>query len=187
VALRTLIDAEYRQGGWRIAGELQDSRVYGFGSPHLRTANDVNTLELVQAYVARRFDTPFGPGSRIEATVGRMTINLGSRRLVAADEYRNTTHGSTGLRIDMALPGRVDGTAIYVLPQRRLPDDADGVRNNRVVVDREGFATQFFGGIVAKRDAIGRVMAKRAASPCWSGTRLRAPRATAGCAPSACG
>jgi hypothetical protein len=35
----------------------------------------------------------FGPGSKLGFQAGRFTLNLGSRRLVAADDYRNTTSG----------------------------------------------------------------------------------------------
>ncbi len=157
VALRTLILAQYRTGDWDFAAELQDSRVYGAEERTSVTANDVNAFELVQARVRRRFGPVLGPGSALSVTTGRMTIALGSRRLIAADEYRNTTQGSTGVRIEATLPGKVDATAIYVLPQRRLPDAIDGVLDNRVALDREGFDLQLFGAIVAKRGAIGRV------------------------------
>ena len=35
---------------------------------------------------------------RSEHQAGRFTLNLGSRRLVAADDYRNATNGYTGLK-----------------------------------------------------------------------------------------
>src|SRR3546814_6805119 len=91
---------------------------------------------------------------------GRFTLNLGSRRLVAADDYRNTTNGYTGLRADLAAPGGVKAVFIYTLPQQRRPDDADGVRNKRVRFDHEGFDLVLWGGIVGKADAIGPAMAE---------------------------
>jgi hypothetical protein len=46
----------------------------------------------------------FGTGTKLGLQAGRFTLNLGSRRLVAADDYRNTTNGYTGIRADLGLP-----------------------------------------------------------------------------------
>lgn len=93
VSQRALIAIEYRSGAWRIGGELQDARVHGADAGSAITANDVNTLEPVQAYVGWTGRDLFGSGTRVEVLAGRQTLNIGSRRLVAADEYRNTTNG----------------------------------------------------------------------------------------------
>ena len=69
-----------------------------------------------------------------------LSLNLGSRRLVAADDYRNTTNGYTGLRADLKTRGGLTATAIYVLPQIRLPDDLPSVLDQDVRWDRESFA-----------------------------------------------
>lgn len=47
-------------------------------------------------------------------------MNLGSRRLVAADDYRNTTNGYSGIRADLGLADDISATLIYTLPQVRL-------------------------------------------------------------------
>ena len=102
--IRTILSAEYRGDRIRVGAELFDSRVYGGDPGTPISTNEVNALELVQAYVAGDIDVPQGPGSRLSLTAGRMTLNLGSRRLVAADDYRNTTNGYTGLRADLSAP-----------------------------------------------------------------------------------
>ena len=104
VNLRTNILAEYRKGVVRVGVELFDSRVWGDDAGTPVTTNEVNVLEPVQAYVAANFDGAFGRGTKLTLTAGRMMLNLGSRRLVAADDYRNTTNGYTGLRADIAAP-----------------------------------------------------------------------------------
>lgn len=152
--LRTIVSAEYRGDGFRIGAELYDSRAYldRAGSPI--SANEVNTLELVQAYVAADFKDPFGPGTSAQVQLGRMMLNLGSRRLVAADDYRNTTNGYTGVRADLKAADGTVATLIYTLPQVRLPDDLPSIQAEKVRWDRESFDLRLWGGIVARPNTI---------------------------------
>lgn len=80
------------------------------------TTGEVNALELVQAYVGYEVPGAFGADTKLGLQTGRFTLNLGSRRLVAADDYRNTTNGYTGLRADIALPRKMSATATYSAP-----------------------------------------------------------------------
>lgn len=144
---RTTLFAEYHPGTIRIGAELYDSRAWLTGPGTTLSTGEVNTLELVQAYVG----ADLGDGAAIQA--GRFALNLGSRRLVAADDYRNTTNGYTGLKADATLPGEVSATAIYVLPQVRLPDDLPSLRDLKTKWDRESFDLQFWGLLLARRNA----------------------------------
>jgi hypothetical protein len=76
-------------------------------------------------------------------------MNLGSRRLVAADDYRNTTNGYSGLRVDLKSAGGATATLIYTEPQVRLPDALAGVSRNDVKLDRESSDLVLWGGIAA--------------------------------------
>jgi hypothetical protein len=147
--MRSNLFAEYRKDWFRVGGELWDSRAYpreplsGVGS------NDVNALEFVQAYAGADFGAPFGKGSAATAQLGRFVLNLGSRRLVAADDYRNTTNGYSGLRIDLKSAGGATATLIYTEPQVRLPDALPDVLRNNVKLDRESSDLVLWGGVVA--------------------------------------
>lgn len=154
VNLRTNVLAEYRHQNLRIGVELFDSRVWGEDAGTPVTTNEVNAFEPVQAYVAGTFDNAFGKGTKLALTAGRMTLNLGSRRLVAADDYRNTTNGYTGLRADFSAPRGWKATFIYTLPQVRLPDDSVGLRDAKVQLDRESFLV-LWGGQITMTKAIG--------------------------------
>lgn len=158
--VRTQILAEYRSGAIRVGAELFDSRAYGADPGTPISTNEVNAMELVQAYAAGDIAEPLGKGSKLSLMAGRFMLNLGSRRLVAADDYRNTTNGYTGLRADLTAPQGVKAVFIYTLPQQRRPDDSDGVRNKRVRIDHEGFDLVLWGGIVSKARAIGPAMAE---------------------------
>lgn len=150
LALRGSLLAEWTGGNWKLAGQLMDSRAGLNGDGGVLSSNEVNTFEPVQAYVERRFTGPFGAGSSGSVALGRFTMNLGSRRLIASDDYRNTPNAYTGLRVDLALASKARGTLYYVLPQQRLPDDAGALRDGDFRLDREGREQQLFGLIAAQ-------------------------------------
>lgn len=150
LAVRSTLLAEYRHGIFRVGGELFDSRVYLDRRDSAVTANEVNAAELVQAYIGVDLRDVLGSGSATQVQAGRMTLNLGSRRLVAADDYRNTTNGYTGLRADVKMRGGTTATLIYTLPQVRLPDDLASLRSAKVKWDRESFDLRLWGGVIAR-------------------------------------
>lgn len=160
LAIRTTLFGEYSAGPVRIGGEVYDSRVTLKKTGSAFSANEANALELVQAYVATDISQPFGIGSKATVQLGRMMLNLGSRRLVAADEYRNTTNGYTGLRADLKLRDGTTATLIYTLPQLRLPDDLPSVRRHRVRWDRESFDLRLWGGLIARPATLAGAMAE---------------------------
>lgn len=158
--IRTQILGEYRKGPVRVGVELFDSRVNGADPGTPVSTNEVNALEPVQAYVAADLGDVLGHGTRLDVTAGRMMLNLGSRRLVAADDYRNTTNGYTGVRADLSAPGGMKATFIYTLPQMRRPDDPADIRDHKVKLDRESFDLVLWGGVLSRGDALGPAMAE---------------------------
>lgn len=160
LSLRTIVTADYHVGNLRFGGELYDSRVFGMDQGGGVGANEVNTFELVQAHVTLAIPDAFGPGSRASAQAGRMMLNIGSRRLIAADDYRNTTNGYTGARVDIKLKDGSAATILYVLPQIRLPEDAAALRRGKIQMDRENFDTQLWGAFLSRPNVAGRAMAE---------------------------
>jgi hypothetical protein len=149
VSLRTVLFAEYGSGPIRLGTELWDSRVYGGRRGGAVSTNEVNAVEVVQAYVAADLTAPLGVGSRGTLQAGRFTLNLGSRRLVAADDYRNTTNGYTGVKLDLSGRRGAAATLFYTLPQVRLPDGQPALLDNRVRLDRESGDLKLWGGVVS--------------------------------------
>jgi hypothetical protein len=158
VNLRTTIAADYHNGPVQLFGELWDSRVWGADTGTPVTTNEVNTIEPVQAFVGLDLGTTLGKGSRLRVQGGRFLLNLGSRRLVAADDYRNTTNGYTGIRVDLGVGKLWDASLIYVLPQQRLPEDAASLRAGDVKLDRESFDLVLWGGTIAGKQAFAGTM-----------------------------
>ena len=160
LVMRSSLFAEWDAGAWRFGGELVDSRAYDTDAGSALNANDVDAFEPVQAYVAGDFDAPFGKGSAATVQAGRFTMNLGSRRLVASDDFRNTPQGYTGLRAEMKFEGGRSATLFYVLPQQHRPDDFASLRNNTVKLDHEGRDQQLFGVLLARSGLPGGLLAE---------------------------
>jgi hypothetical protein len=150
LSFRTTLLGEYRDGPFRLVGEIYDSRAYGAEPGSAISTNEVNAAELVQAFVAADFDRPIGDDSKAIVQLGRMTLNIGSRRLLANDDYRNTTNGFTGVKVDLA-KGSNSATLLYLLPQQRRPDDLESILDNEVEPDRESFRLRLWGGLLARK------------------------------------
>ena len=155
VNLRTTLLAQYRDGPFRVAAELWDSRVYNANARTPLTTGEVNAFELVQAFGEFRMPGALGRGTSATIQAGRFLLDLGSRRLVANDDYRNTTNGFTGVRADLTFPRGWKAILVYTLPQQRRPDDLPALRRNAVRWDHEGFDLVLWGGLVSRANAIG--------------------------------
>ena len=149
VALRTLVDVNLRLwDGVLVGAELQDSRVYWADDAFVNTTSG-NAAELLRAYIALEFDDVLG-GS-VFASAGRLTMDVGSRRFVARNRYRNTINGFTG--VDLRWVGD-QGTvlrAFWTLPVQRLPNRQPALRANGITFDRETLSVQFWGLFAAHR------------------------------------
>jgi len=161
VSFRTILTADYHPDPQlHLVAELWDSRAYGGNRGTPVSTGEVNTLEPAQLYVGVALPGPLGKGSKIDLQAGRFLLALGSRRLIAADEYRNTTNSSTGLRADLAASGGWKATLFYVLPQQRLPSDLDSLIDNKVALDRESFELVLWGGLVTRAKTVAGAMAE---------------------------
>jgi hypothetical protein len=154
LAMRSDVLAQWKHDGWTLAAMLSDSRAYETGTGSYLTANEVNTLEPVQLSVQRDFAEPFGKGSSATVMLGRFLLNVGSRRLVASDEFRNTPQGSTGLYTDLHFSNRTQWSLFYVLPQQRRPDDFESLLDNETELDHEGGDQQMWGTLLSRPDLL---------------------------------
>lgn len=139
VSLRTELAASYDTGLLRFNAEVWDARAWGQDARSSANTGEVNALELVQANVAVKL------GGKSALTLGRYTLDIGNRRMVARQRFRNTTNAFTGahLALDGGKGRKLD--LLFALPHQRLPDDAASIRNDRVEFDRESFDVMFFG------------------------------------------
>lgn len=148
LALRTILFAEYDFGAVRVGGELRDARAYLTDAGGAVSTSEVNAFEPVQAYVA--LDAPGPGGGEASLQAGRFLLDLGSRRLVAENSYRNTTNAFTGLRADLRSEAAGALTLFYVLPQERRPSSQADLLDNAVQIDRERPEAAFWGAFYAR-------------------------------------
>jgi hypothetical protein len=78
-----------------------------------------------------------------------MTMDIGSRRLISRQSFRNSTNAFTGARLDWQ-PGKDENvTLFWTMPQGRMPSDPEGVKDNAVQLNRERIQQQLFGARAA--------------------------------------
>lgn len=149
LALRTLILGEANLKGlglehMTIGAELQDARMEldDAGTP-ISTSN-VNALDVLQAYV--RFDLDGVLGQKdINLTLGRQTLDIGSRRVLERVEMANVIFSYTGVYWRSVSQRGDEWHLTYVAPVGRLPSSIPELANNEVVADKEEWGRAFFG------------------------------------------
>ncbi|HEX6996346.1 MAG TPA: alginate export family protein [Gammaproteobacteria bacterium] len=125
--LRTALRATYDAGRVTLVGDVQDARAYLTDEQSGVSSAIVNTLEIVQAYAAiGRADGEHG--TRVQA--GRFLLELGSGRLIAAEQYRNVARSFLGVLAETVSPTRGRLLAFAALPTVTLPDDRHALLAN---------------------------------------------------------
>lgn len=118
VLFRTGLRVDARVDRYTLSGELLDARqtLGDEGTP--LSASLINPLDVLQAKLAIRLDGRLGAGSRSTLEAGRFTMDIGDRRLVARNRFRNTINAFTGVNWRWQRDGQ-SVQAFYVLPVRR--------------------------------------------------------------------
>ncbi len=159
VVFRTLVHARADLDYFTLGAEIQDSRIAqadsgtATGSNKL-TTTIVNPLELLQAYLEASINNAGLQGSQGLLRLGRITMNVGSRRLVARNRFRNTINAFTGVDWQWQYQDKTFRT-FYTLPiERRVVGD---IRNNNPRFDSEDTNVRFWGvyysqGLLSKVD-----------------------------------
>jgi hypothetical protein len=87
-------------GPLRFLAELQDARIYD-DAPGDFTLLSIDTLDVLQLLVSARTHDLLGTGLRADVHVGRLTMDFGSRRLVARNRFRNITNCFDGIHLQL--------------------------------------------------------------------------------------
>lgn len=140
---RTLVHVEARTGRFVFGVEMQDSRAYATAPDGFVSRIIVNTFEPLQAYVGVNFRGR--GGSEVDITLGRMTMDLGGRRLIARNRFRNTIQNFTGLQVHWRDGVASSIRAFVVSPVAILPQGREAQRNNETRFDEERFDRLLWG------------------------------------------
>lgn len=142
LALRTSLrfDVDFE----RAAGSLEilDSHQFGIDPSGFADTTMVDTADVLQAYGEGKLGK-LGEGKH-SLRAGREAIDLGSRRLMARNAYRNTINAFTGF--DWIWKDETSQVrAFWMLPVDRLPNDFASLRDNDWELDVQTMDTQFAG------------------------------------------
>ena len=144
VALQTSVVFDWSADAFQIVGEIMDSRgeLNDDGS---FVTNTVDTLEPIQAYVAWHKKGMFDDSGDSTLRVGRMTLDVGKRRFVARNRYRNTVNNFLGADWSWHDGDGRNLRLFYVLPMLIVPADAASQLDNDVALDHATRGTRLIG------------------------------------------
>ena len=158
IALQSDIWIQAKFNQFRFATEFLDARTTGQDSggknavPYPINNSSVDTLDFAQAYVSWADQNALFSGLGAEVKVGRQTMDLGSRRLVARPIFRNTVNNFTGIRTRVIDYDHWQFNAFVTMPILRYPNYNSITPNqnlqNHAQWDQEDTHTWFSGGIL---------------------------------------
>ena len=146
LAERTLLQASADWQRFSINLEMQDSRIYLDDAGTPLSGSFVNALELIQTNVAYRPSLP--ASARIsdwEVKLGRFTLDIGSRRFVERNDYRNTINGYSGVHSSASFVDQGKLDVFVVAPMNKKPSSRDDLDRNHAEADEESDTRQFWG------------------------------------------
>ncbi len=154
LAFRTLLLAEVDAGLFSVGAELQDARVYLDDAGAPLSTSIVNPLDVLQAYVRIDLDRAFGERSA-QLTLGRQTLDIGSRRVLERVEMANVIFSYTGAYWRSQSARGDELHLLYVVPVGRLPNDRASLGEDELSGDEEEWGRRFWGAHYRRADAFG--------------------------------
>lgn len=145
LVLRTTLLAALHQGPFTIAGELIDSRAFLDDTGTPLSSGIVNPAELLQGYLQWDVRDLAINGATSSFRVGRITMDIGSRRFVARNRYRNTINAFTGIDWQWQDSNGRQLRAFLTLPVNRKPNSVAELADNDVEFDEEDRDVKFWG------------------------------------------
>ena len=122
---RVLTEFTLRDRFLELNAELIDARIFGEPDDATPTTGQVDTADLLQGYVAGTFTDAFESADELRVLAGRHTIDLGSRRLIARNIYRNTINAFTGVNALWSGSDGMEVGAFATLPVYRRPENGE--------------------------------------------------------------
>lgn len=144
LSLRTLLSAELKFNPLFVGAELCDARVYATRDTLLNN-NIADALDLLQAYGGLRVKNLLVPKDAAELRAGRFSLDVGSRRLSARNDFRNTINGFTGIKLQWTSPAQHSLQAFAAFPVLRQPSKADELKHNPIDFNEDNTQSIFWG------------------------------------------
>lgn len=149
LSLRTLVQGKVRfNDSWELKLELQDSRAELADSGSRMNNSIVNASELLEANLVWRTGNLFQDGSENVLRAGRFTLDLGKRRFVARNRFRNVIQSFSGLDWEWTARQGIKVRSLLTLPVNRQPIAAPQLLRNAADFDEESLHQIFWGTFV---------------------------------------
>lgn len=124
--------------------ELVDSRAWNADRGTPLGTDDVNSAAILQAYVGASFGTLAHDSNALDIRAGRLTLDIGSRRYLARNGFRNTINAFSGIHSTWeSKRARID--VFHAYPIDRRPRDRAALVNNHREADETNFDTAISG------------------------------------------
>lgn len=143
LAQRTRLRLNVREilGPVKVLLEVEDARAHLTDAGSTITDSHVNKFDVLQFQLEITTRRAFGRGLPVSLAAGRMTMDLGMRRFVARNRFRNTTNAFDGFSVTLGDSNRWELRSFLVNPVLRLFTS----------LDRRDRQTLFWGSYFASR------------------------------------
>lgn len=135
--MRSLLTTDLKWKNFLVRAELIDARAYYATSGTPVDTTLVNTFDILQGFGESRIPGVFSASDELRLRGGRFSLDLGNRRLVARNRFRNTINAFTGGEIEYKSASDDRVRLFVTMPVQRLPDDVTDLRNNKSKLDYE--------------------------------------------------
>lgn len=160
IPLQTDLWLEAHLGLWRAGGEFLDARQFGADKGSGINNTHVDEADFIQGYLAFADQNLAYSGLGVEVVAGRQTLNLGSRRLVARNVFRNTINSFDGLKLRVLDYSHWQFNAFVTKPVGRYPNDSKQLLDHFHSFDEPEEQTWFSGGFLEVYDLPGQINAE---------------------------
>ena len=144
--LRTNLFTRLYLGHWQYGLEIMDSRQFGADDETSLNTGTVNPIDVLQLYAQYNTQNLFEVNSSSYLKAGRFTMDIGSRRLVSRNRFRNTINAFTGAEWQWVSEQDEIRRAFLTMPVQRLPFRFEQLKDNRSKGDRQDTDVLFWGG-----------------------------------------
>jgi hypothetical protein len=152
VPIQSVLWAEARlTESFRVGAEFWDARSYGPSNPDKLTNATVNAANFAQIYAAYIARNIFQSDLDTEIKGGQMTMDVGSRRLIARAAFRNVQYQFVGVQTRLR-PGNGDWELMSFanVPEQILPSNLPQLLHNDLVWNRPQNDSYFTGAFLTK-------------------------------------
>ena len=149
-SFRTLVQTDLRfSKTFRIHLELQDARAELADVGSRMNSSIVNSAELLEANFVWEVKNLFSEGSESTLRGGRLTMDIGKRRFIARNRFRNVIQAFTGIDWEWIAKNKTQFRSILTMPVNREPSAVADLLENDASFDEENLNNILWGIFVS--------------------------------------